>query len=159
MFTRDIVYCAIRSPIITGLAAILLVALGTAGIQQGRAGGETDIRIDHARFHVEIAETTQERQQGLMFRTHLPDSHGMLFIQPEAAPAAFWMKNTYIPLDLLYFDSAGRLLEVQAGVPPCTTPSCPLYVSNGPVKYVLELNAGSARRLGLQPGAQLHLHE
>jgi uncharacterized membrane protein (UPF0127 family) len=159
MFTRDTTDFAIRSPTLTGLAAVLLVALGTAGLPPSRAGGEMDIRVDHARLHVEIAETVQERQQGLMFRTHLVDNHGMLFIQPEAATAAFWMKDTYIPLDLLYFDSAGRLLEIHAGVPPCITPTCPFYVSNGPVKYVLELNAGSARRLGLQPGAQLHLHE
>jgi uncharacterized membrane protein (UPF0127 family) len=156
MFARDIVHFAIPSTRIRYLVTGLLVALTAMGVQRSRADGETDLRVDNARFHVEIAETAQERQQGLMFRTHLPAERGMLFIQPEATPAAFWMKNTYIPLDLLYFDSAGRLLEIHADVPPCTTPSCPAYVSNGPIKYILEINAGSARRLGLQPGARLH---
>jgi len=133
------------------------IALGTGFSQHSQAAGEADIRVNDTRFHVEIAQTLQERQQGLMFRTQLPADHGMLFIQPEAAPTAFWMKNTYIPLDLLYFDSAGRLQEIYAGVPPCTVPACPSYVSNGPIKYILEINAGSAQRFDLKPGAQLHL--
>ncbi len=156
MFARDIVHFAIPGARVRYLVTSLLVALAAAGVQRSRAAGETDIRVGNARFHVEIAETAQERQQGLMFRTHLPKDQGMLFIQPEAAPAAFWMKNTYIPLDLLYFDSAGRLLEIHADVPPCITPSCPAYVSKGPIKYILEINAGNARRLGLQPSARLH---
>ena len=133
------------------------IALSTGFSQDSQAAGEADIRVDDTRFHIEIAQTIQERQQGLMFRTQLPADHGMLFIQPEAARAAFWMKNTYIPLDLLYFDSTGRLQEIHAAVPPCTVPTCPSYVSNGPIKYILEINAGSAQRLGLKPGAQLHL--
>ena len=133
------------------------ITLASGFSQPGRAADTADIRVDNNRFHVEIAETLQERQQGLMFRTSLPPDHGMLFIQPQAAPTAFWMKNTYIPLDLLFFDSDGRLLEIHAETPPCTVPVCPTYSSDGPIKYILELNAGSAQRLGLKPGAQLHL--
>ena len=137
----------------------ILVAIGLSSgfSRDSKAAGEADIQVDTTRFHVEIAQTHQERQQGLMFRTQLPADHGMLFIQPQAAPTAFWMKNTYIPLDLLYFDNAGRLQEIHAKVPPCTVPDCPSYVSNGPIKYILEMNAGSAQRFGLKPGAQLHL--
>jgi hypothetical protein len=156
MFTRDIVYFAIPSARIRYLVTGLMVALVAVGGQRSRAAGETDIRVGSARFHVEIAETVQERQQGLMFRTHLPEDGGMLFIQPEAGLAAFWMKNTYIPLDLLYFDSTGHLLEIHADAPPCVTPNCPVYFSEGPIKYILEINADNARRLGLQPGTQLH---
>ena len=138
---------------------LLLVAivLSSGFSLDSKAAGETDIRVDTTRFHVEIAQTLEQRQKGLMFRTQLPADHGMLFIQPQAAPAAFWMKNTYIPLDLLYFDDAGRLQEIHAEVPPCTVSDCPSYVSNGPIKYILEINAGSAQRFGLKPGAQLHL--
>jgi uncharacterized membrane protein (UPF0127 family) len=118
---------------------------------------ETLIRVNDTPLQVELAETAAERQRGLMFRTHLPEDHGMLFIQPEAAPAAFWMKNTYIPLDILYFDSDGQLIELFTDVPPCTTPQCPIYASKTAVKYILEINAGSAQRLGLQPGAKLDL--
>jgi len=148
------------SPRIRRLGYLLLsvpVALASVFSQPSRAAGEANIRVDNSRFHVEIAETLQERQQGLMFRTSLPPDHGMLFIQPQTAPTSFWMKNTYIPLDLLYFDSDGRLLEIHAETPPCTVPACPSYSSDGPIKYILELNAGSAQRLGLKPGARLHL--
>ena len=148
------------SPRFRRLGYLLLsvpIALASVFSQHSRAAGTADIQVDNSRFHVEIAETPQERQQGLMFRTSLPPDHGMLFIQPQAAPTAFWMKNTYIPLDLLYFDSDGRLLEIHAETPPCTVPTCPTYNSDGPIKYILELNAGSAQRLGLKPGARLHL--
>jgi len=118
----------------------------------------TLIRVNDIPLQVELAETAAERQRGLMWCTHLPDDHGMLFIQPEAAPAAFWMKNTYIPLDILYFDSDGQLIELFTNVPPCTTPECPIYASKTAVKYILEINAGSAQRLGLQPGAKLDLN-
>lgn len=140
-----------------GLPLLLAIVLSSGFSRNSKAAGEADIQVDTARFHVEIAQTLQERQRGLMFRTQLPADHGMLFIQPQAAPTAFWMKNTYIPLDLLYFDNAGRLQEIHAEVPPCTVPECPSYVSNGPIKYILEINAGSAQRFGLKPGAQLHL--
>ncbi len=137
------------------LTLALALVVAAASPSPGQAAGELDIGVGAARFRVEIADSEQERRQGLMFRTQLPEDGGMLFIQPTAGPATFWMKNTYIPLDLLYFDSAGRLLEIHAETPPCTTLSCPTYSSNGAVKYILELNAGSARRLNLQPGARL----
>ncbi len=111
------------------------------------------------RFQVEVALTPAERQQGLMFRDHLASDQGMLFIQPSSGPAGFWMKNTYISLDLLYFGSDGRLLEIHANTPPCTTPNCPIYRSNSQaVKYILELNAGTTQQLGIIPGDQLRLH-
>jgi uncharacterized membrane protein (UPF0127 family) len=82
----------------------------------------------------------------------------MLFIHPDEAPHAYWMKNTRIPLDILYFDSRRRLVSQQRNVPPCTLgDACPAYPSNAPARYVLELNAGEAARLGLGDGAELRL--
>lgn len=121
----------------------------------GAADPETEISVGSAQFQVELARSPEERQRGLMFRSQLPRGHGMLFIQPEAMPAAFWMKNTYLNLDILYFDGAGRLKEIFANVPPCETLPCPTYTSQGPIKYILEINGGSAERLGLSPGDQL----
>lgn len=120
-------------------------------------GGQRTIRVDTIPFQVEIARTAAERQRGLMFREYLGDDEGMLFIQPKTDLAAFWMKNTYIPLDLLYFDGDGHLVEIFSEVPPCTTPQCPVYTSHTLIKYILEINAGRAQRLGLKPGALLHL--
>lgn len=138
------------------LLSIALMVCGWSLVTHSTAL-ETEISVGDARFQVELARTRTERQRGLMFRSHLPEGHGMLFIQPDGTPAAFWMKNTYLHLDILYFDKAGHLREIFANVPPCVTPRCPTYVSKGPVKYILEINGGSAARLGISPGDRLRL--
>ncbi len=115
------------------------------------------VTVGPATFQVEMAQTVEERQQGLMFRRELPRDRGMLFVQ-SPGPALFWMKNTYIPLDLLYFDAAGTLLQIQADTPPCTTPNCPIYPSDtDTVRYILEINAGEAARRGIRIGDRLRL--
>ena len=107
---------------------------------------------------VEIADDDAERAQGLMFRDSMPEGRGMLFIHDTEEPQAYWMKNTRIPLDILYFDSARRLVAQQRDVPACTLgDACPPYPSNAPARYVLELNAGEAARLKLENGAELIL--
>jgi uncharacterized protein len=115
------------------------------------------VAVGPATFQVEMARTAQERARGLMFRRELPRDRGMLFVQPPG-PAAFWMKNTYIPLDLLYFDADGRLLQIVTEAPPCVTPMCPIYPSKtANVRYILEINAGEAARRGIQVGDRLRL--
>ena len=93
-----------------------------------------------------------------MFRDSMPDDHGMLFIFPSETRRSFWMKNTRIPLDIFYFDSNLALVSVAENTPPCRTEKCPNYPSDGPVKYVLELNAGKAAQLALKSGDLLELH-
>ncbi|NJN46478.1 MAG: DUF192 domain-containing protein [Candidatus Competibacteraceae bacterium] len=118
-----------------------------------------EISVSTTRFRVEIAQTLEERQQGLMFRTQLPADQGMLFVQPTPGQASFWMKNTYIPLDMLYFDDQGQLLEMHTDVPPCKAKPCPVYKSQATrVKYILEINGGLAERVGLKPGDRLAWH-
>ena len=104
------------------------------------------------RFTVEIANTDATRERGLMFRTHMANDHGMLFVYSDAQPRYFWMKNTLIPLDIIFFDAHQRLINVSADTPPCKTEQCPTYTSAAPAQYVLELNAGMAKKLGLKPG-------
>ncbi|MBU6469096.1 MAG: DUF192 domain-containing protein [Gammaproteobacteria bacterium] len=104
------------------------------------------------RFTVEIANTDAMRERGLMFRTHMAANHGMLFVYSDAQPRYFWMKNTLIPLDIIFFDAHQRLINVSADTPPCKTEQCPTYTSAAPAQYVLELNAGMAKKLGLKPG-------
>jgi uncharacterized membrane protein (UPF0127 family) len=92
-----------------------------------------------------------------MFRDALPAGHGMLFIHDRQEPQAYWMKNTRIPLDILYFDNARKLVSQQRDVPPCSLgDACPPYPSDAPARFVLELNAGEAARLQLNEGAELH---
>jgi uncharacterized membrane protein (UPF0127 family) len=94
--------------------------------------------------------------RGLMFRDEMPSGNGMLFVHDREEPQAYWMKNTHIPLDILYFDTGRRLVSQQRDVPPCSLgDACPAYPSVAPARYVLELNAGQAQSLGLEDGAQL----
>ena len=119
----------------------------------GCASGGNWVEVGGHRYSVEVADDEQERARGLMFRDQLAADHGMLFIHESEDPQAYWMKNTRIPLDILYFDNARRLVSQQRDVPPCTLgDACPPYPSDAPARFVLELNAGEAARLGLAEG-------
>lgn len=121
------------------------------------ASGEPSVELGGGRFSVEIADTRETQQLGLMFRDSMPADHGMLFIFPNEAPRSFWMKNTRIPLDIMYFDKELKLVSLSADTPPCKVSRCPSYPSIAPAKYVLELNAGLAASLGVAVGDKLKL--
>jgi len=121
------------------------------------ASGGPSVELGGNRFSVEIADTQETQQLGLMFRDSMPADHGMLFIFPNEAPRSFWMKNTRIPLDIMYFDKDLKLVSLSADTPPCKVSRCPSYPSIAPAKYVLELNAGSAASLGIAVGDKLKL--
>ena len=101
---------------------------------------------------VELAKTEKEREIGLMNRNSMPEDQGMLFDFEETRLVTMWMKNTYIPLDMVFMDEAGRVTHVAANAQPL---SLAIISSRGPVRYVLELNGGAAARLGLKPGDRL----
>ncbi|MFN9175542.1 MAG: DUF192 domain-containing protein, partial [Synechocystis sp.] len=103
--------------------------------------GSTDILL-------EVATTPEEQAQGLMFRTQLPGDQGMLFNFEEPRVARFWMKNTLIPLDIIFLRQ-GRVKHILANVPPCKADPCPVYGPLTEVDQVLELKAGQAKTLGL----------
>ncbi|MDX1555797.1 MAG: DUF192 domain-containing protein [Xanthomonadales bacterium] len=132
-----------------------LVFLLVTFVCAGCVAQEPYVRLNGQKFTVEIAETSDKQQLGLMFRDSMPEDHGMLFIFPTEAMRSFWMKNTRIPLDIFYFDADFRLVSVVKGARPCRTQQCPAYPSKGPAKYVLELNAGLAEQLGTEPGDPL----
>ena len=115
------------------------------------------VQIADATYTVEIADDPDEQRQGLMFRDTMPRDHGMLFIFDQERQRSFWMKNTRIPLDIIYFDAERRLVSVAENARPCRTRRCPGYPSEGPAQYVLELNAGEADRLGLERGDPFQL--
>lgn len=110
-------------------------------------------------IYLEIAETVDKRSKGLMFRKSLEANHGMLFIFPKMGYWTFWMKNTLIPLDILWMNESGKILHVESRVPICTKTddSCPRYYSTQESRYVLEIQAGMAKKLGLTPGKQLNI--
>lgn len=120
----------------------------SAGMRTGKleieraAGGSVPIAI-------EIAENEQERALGLMFRTKLADGQGMLFVYPKAFEITMWMRNTYIPLDMLFIRPDGVIHRIEANAAPL---SDRIIASEGDVSAVLEMPGGAALRLGIKPG-------
>jgi hypothetical protein len=143
-----------RAPIayaLPRLAALMLCATLPA------CASEPRVRLHDRSFAVEIADDPQEQAQGLMFRHRLDDDRGMLFVYSSAQPQAFWMRNCYIALDILYFDEQGRFINGHYEVPPCQAQICPSYPSAAPARYVLEVKGGVARAMNLAKGDQLTL--
>ena len=125
-----------------------LVAAGPAlpaGQQTLEIASKTGV---HA-FTVEIADTEPEREKGLMFRKELPEGRGMLFDFHREQEVGFWMQNTYIPLDMIFIRGDGRILRIAENTEPLSTRIIP---SNGPVRAVLEVIAGTAEKFGIAPG-------
>jgi uncharacterized membrane protein (UPF0127 family) len=100
-------------------------------------------------FAVEFATSDAERERGLMFRKELPLGHGMLFDFVTEQPVSFWMHNTYIPLDMIFIRSDGSILHIAENATPLSDRLIP---SGGPVRAVLEVIGGTARKLGIAPG-------
>ena len=134
------------------LLSFLMIAACTAC----SAGGPS-VEFGGQSFSVELADTRKKQSLGLMFRDEMPADHGMLFIFPNEAPRSFWMKNTRIALDILYFDKNLNMVSASLDTQPCRVSRCPSYPSSAPAMYVLELNAGTVGRLGTGPGASLTL--
>lgn len=135
-----------------GIKRVVFAAL-LAGAISPAVADEVELKVvtDKGRFNfsVEVAETAAQRQQGLQHRKNLAASAGMLFDYKRVQPVAMWMKNTLIPLDMLFIDGAGRIVNVARDTEPMSLATIP---SAAPVLAVLEVNAGTARRLGIQPG-------
>ncbi|MBJ7410145.1 MAG: DUF192 domain-containing protein [Phenylobacterium sp.] len=100
-------------------------------------------------FKVEVADSDREREYGLMCRRSLAADRGMLFLFAKAGPQMFWMRNTLIPLDIIYIGENGRVVSISRNVQPLDERGAP---SAGPAKFVLELAAGRAAQIGLLPG-------
>ena len=128
--------------------AVVLTLTGPA-----RAAGEATIEIISKTgvhpFAVELATNDADRARGLMFRKQLPEGRGMLFDFQSAQLVSFWMHNTYISLDMIFIGSDGRILRISEDATPLSDQLIP---SIYPVRAVLEVIAGTARKLGIAPG-------
>jgi uncharacterized protein len=123
-----------------------------------RKDGEVRIRsgISPVIVNVEVADNEGERMQGLMYRYSMDENNGMFFIFEEEAPRAFWMKNTYIPLDIIYIGADNTIVSIQKYTQPKSTYSLP---SEKPAQYVLEVNAGFSDKYGLKPGDKIEFNK
>jgi uncharacterized protein len=141
----------VRLLALTGALA-LIVTLGRAGAAElGR------LTIDSGQgaqtFNVELATTRDQMEVGLMFRQNLAPDAGMLFVYPSEQQVAFWMKNTVIPLDMLFIAGDGKIRRIVERTIPLSTAVIP---SVDEVRAVLEVNGGTAARLGIKPGDVVH---
>lgn len=109
-------------------------------------------------YKVELAQTKQEQAKGLMYIEHLDQDAGMLFIFNKQSPHYFWMKNTKIPLDIIWINEKNQVIYINKNTPPCKQDPCPTYGIDTPVKFVLEINAGEADKIGLKKGDDIEIY-
>lgn len=114
---------------------------------QSAAGGKAISKID-----IEKADTELDQQMGLMFRKSMPEDQGMLFLFDASEPRSFWMHNTYIPLDIMFVDENGVITTIHENAKTLNDASLP---SNGPAKYVVEVNGGYVQRHGIKVGDKI----
>ncbi|HEY2178637.1 MAG TPA: DUF192 domain-containing protein [Caulobacteraceae bacterium] len=137
---------------ITRFATLIAAAVALSGAAAGQPLKVEKLDIATARgvyhFKVEVADNEDARERGLMFRRRLAADRGMLFDFKTAQPVSFWMKNTLIPLDMLFITADGRVLSIAHAVPLSETP----VPSGGPVLGVLEIAGGRAAAIGAAPG-------
>ena len=141
---------------------LLFVAAALTGLAGCPAGAQLQsfpksslvIRTAHGprHFNIEVAETEAQMEQGLMYRRHLAPDAGMLFDYQKPSPAMMWMKNTLIPLDMLFVDAHGRIVNIHANAVP---QSLDIIRAHAPVRAVIELNGGAAALLGIKPGDEV----
>ena len=150
-----VVVARLRLPgrLVTSLAAAMAVLVTLYVTPAARAASVQPLEIAtrsgvHV-FSVEMATTEEEKQTGLMYRKELPDGKGMLFDFSPEQQISMWMKNTYIPLDMIFIRADGRILRIAENTEPLSTK---IISSGGLAKGVLEVIAGTAQKYGIQPG-------
>lgn len=142
-----------RVPSLSRFAAALFVSASLALAATQAHADDTQLLIhsengDHA-FTVEVVDTAETRAKGLMYVTELAEDAGMLFDFKETRPVSFWMMNTFIPLDMLFIEADGTILNIHENARPHDRTSIP---SDGPVQFVLEIPGGRSSALGIEAG-------
>ncbi len=135
------------------VAAVVILGVPVRPVSLAAELPEREILVGGHRFTVELATTPQARRRGLMYRSELPERHGMLFIFPDTDYRAFWMANTPIPLTLAYIDEDGVIFELHE-LRPFSRASVP---SSEPARYALEVNRGELEDLGVGRGDRVEL--
>lgn len=110
-------------------------------------------------FNTIVADSSKERAEGLMFKDSLEENSGMLFIFLEQEKYDFWMKNTFIELDIIWLDSTLKIVHIKENAEPCLEEECEIFSSNKNAKYVLEINGGLAKKFGLKIGEKAKFNE
>lgn len=131
--------------LLVALPAWALETFDTSELTVMTAGGPQ-------KFIIELALSDAQMEQGLMFRQNLPLDHGMLFDFKTPTKVTMWMKNTIVPLDMLFLDEHGKVIDIHENAKPYSTA---IIAANAPSRYVIELHGGTVARLGIKPGDQV----
>lgn len=113
---------------------------------------------ESVKVNVELADSESERQAGLSFKKYLGDYDGMLFVFNTETNAPFWMKDMQIPIDMIFFDSQGFIVDIKEAQAPCTATYCPSITSKKSYMYVLEVNSGFVEKNNISEEGSLVLH-
>ena len=135
------------------LAVILLLAAGCSSEQPQSNLPTVKMRLGNTEFTLEVAADAMSRERGLMRRDSMPADHGMIFVFREPQRLSFWMKDTRIPLDIVYVDASGKVDSVKQMQPYVRT----AVYSDGDVKWAIELNQGAAAKAGVSVGQTLQI--
>ena len=131
---------------------------GGAPPEARRDARRADVRFPKGRvLKAEIADTPERWARGYMFRREVGENDAMVFVFPEPSFHPFWMKNTLVPLDIIWMDDKGMIVHIEAGTPPCKADPCPSYGPLRMVSSVLEVRAGTAATEGLRTGDRLSI--
>ena len=146
----------------TEIVIVLLIVLAIVAVgylSTLRIGGAkfTVVKIGDTAVNAEIADTALKKMKGLMFRSSLGEIDGMLFLFDTEGYYGFWMMNTSIPLDIIWINSDKKIIFIEHNIQPCQENACESFTSNETAKYVLELNAGTAEKVGLKIGDEVEL--
>jgi uncharacterized protein len=138
---------------LTGVALAMAAAWALPARAQYSAAGRAEaVFPDKTVVALEVARTEPERSRGLMFRTSMAEQAGMIFLFERPGVYPFWMKNTLIPLDMFWTDTTGKVVWIAESVPPCQADPCPEYPPKAVASYVIETNAGFAKRHAVKIG-------
>lgn len=129
--------------------AMMWMGMSISFAQEPQSLRTVPMQIGGHEFTVEVAVTAQEKEIGLMYRPMMSENHGMVFIYPEEGRRALWMKNTFIPLDMLFVDGQNRIVAIHENARP---QDLTIISPEAPARALIELNAGSVQRLGIAVG-------
>lgn len=138
---------------IWGLITLVLLLTACSGPSVTFHTADGDVSVD-----VEVADDNQEHAKGLMGRESLDEDAGILFVFEEEAQRTFWMKDTLIPLDMIFIGADFVVDEVKSNVPPCKVEDCPTFPGQMPAKYVVEVNGGFAQENGIKKGVTVTIN-
>ena len=138
------------------IAFVFILLMFLIFLNYRNSGSESEICISDKCFKVEVADNPIKRAQGLMFRKELNENSGMLFVFPNSGKYSFWMKNTFIPLDIIWIDENLEVVYIYENAQPCSD-ECDSIIPDKEAKYVLEINARLAEKYGIEIGDVIKL--